>query len=90
MNLREIHAVVAIRTFIGGFGMLKVFALGDAAIVATEAGGGCSLEDATLVAGFAGDLDMHAFQGKARCLMVEVLVHLESGGGNGWRCLGRR
>jgi len=78
VNLRKIHAVVAIRAFIRGLGMLKILALGDAAIVATEAGDGCALENAALVAGFAGDLDMHAFQGKARVLMVEVLVHLES------------
>ena len=81
---------MAIRAFIRGFGMLKVLALGDAAIVATEAGDGCSLENAALVASFAGDLDVHAFQGKSRGLVVEVLIHLEGGGGNRWRRLGRR
>ena len=57
--------------------MVDGFAAGHAAVVTAGAGGRDAFENATLMAGFAVDLDVHALQWKARDLMVEVLVNLE-------------
>ena len=57
--------------------MVDRFAAGHAAVVAAHAGGRNAFENATLVAGFAGDFDVHAFKRKAGDLVVEILVNLE-------------
>lgn len=57
--------------------MIGWFALGQIFIVAGCAFRGCALENGAIVAGFAGDADMRASQGKAGFLVREVLINLE-------------
>lgn len=78
VDLREVHLVVAISAIIAGLRMVQVLALGHVAVVAAGAIPRRALEDGTLVAGFAGYPDVHAFQWKPRGLVVEILVNLES------------
>jgi len=90
MNLRPIHIVVAGGAFIAGCRMGERFALGHCVVVAAHACRRHALENAALVAGFAGDLNVHALQREARGLVVEILIDFESRVGRrghrlGWR-----
>lgn len=77
VNLREIHIVMAIGAFIGGLRMIDRLALRQGFIVTADTGGRRAFENATIVAGFAGYFYMLARKGKARGLVVEILVNLD-------------
>ena len=71
-----VPAIVAVGTIRAAWRMLCRFTIRHAAIVAADTSGGHTLENATFMAGFAGDTRVGTNQGKPGKLVVEGLINL--------------